>query len=178
MYDFSKYVNQLNRDGCAVIENFLTKEEVESIKQEVPKLIDNFDFSSRRSVFETGENQALEQDFLDSVDKISFFYEKSAFDENGEFVVPKHQSINKIGHCLHMKNELFKKITFSDKVKELVRQIGYKKPVVPQSMFIFKNAKIGGPVVPHKDGTFLFTEPDLDLVGLWSVCMFLSHCHL
>lgn len=66
-----------------------------------------------------------------------------------------------------MKNEVFKRITFSDKVKDLVRELGYVEPKVPQSMFIFKNAKIGGPVVPHKDGTFLFTEPDLDLVGLW-----------
>lgn len=172
--DFKKYVDQLNRDGCAVIENFLTKEEVESIQNEVPKLIDNFDFSRRRTVFVTGEKQALEQDFLDSVDKISFFYEKDAFNEQGEFVVPKHQSINKIGHCLHMKNEVFKRITFSDKVKELIKQLGYKKPVVPQSMFIFKNAKIGGPVVPHKDGSFLFTEPDLDLVGLWYVNLTLS----
>ena len=165
--DFRKYIDELNRNGCTVIENFLTDEEIESIKSEVPKLIDNFDFSSRRSVFETGENQAVEQDFLDSVDKISFFYEKDAFDERGEFIVPKHQSINKIGHCLHMKNQVFKKITFSQKVKALIQQLGYKKPVVPQSMFIFKNPKIGGPVVPHKDGSFLYTEPDLDLVGLW-----------
>ena len=166
-YDFKKYIDELNLNGCAVIENFLTKEEIESIVNEVPKLIDNFDFSTRKSVFETGEKQALQKDFLESVDKISPFFEKDAFNENGEFVVPKHQSINKIGHCLHMKNEVFKRITFSDKVKSLIKQLGYKKPVVPQSMFIFKNAKIGGPVVPHKDGSFLFTEPDLDLVGLW-----------
>lgn len=165
--DYQRAIDELNQNGCAVIENFLTEEEVESMKNEIPKLIDNFDFSSRRSVFVTGENQYLEQDFLDSVDKISFFYEAGAFDERGEFVVPKHQSINKIGHCLHMKNEVFKRVTFSDKVKALIKQLGYKKPLVPQSMFIFKNAKIGGPVVPHKDGSFLWTEPDLDLVGLW-----------
>lgn len=34
-------------------------------------------------------------------------------------------------------------------------------------MYIFKNAKIGGKVVPHKDGTYLFTENGLNLVGLW-----------
>lgn len=98
---------------------------------------------------------------------LSYFLEKEAFNENGELIVPKKEAINKIGHCLHMKNEVFKKITFSDKVKELIRQLGYKKPIVPQSMFIFKNSKVGGQVVPHKDSTFLYTEPDLDLVGLW-----------
>lgn len=168
-YDFKKYIDELNLNGCAVIPNFLDHDEIESILNEVPKLIDNFDFSSAaRSVFETGENQRLQKDFLESVDKISPFFEKDAINEKGELVLPKHQSINKIGHCLHMKNEVFKGITFSNKVKTLIRQLGYKQPVVPQSMYIFKNgSKIGGPVVPHKDGSFLYTEPDLDLVGLW-----------
>lgn len=66
-----------------------------------------------------------------------------------------------------MKNEVFKRVSFSEKVKNLVKQLGYVQPKIPQSMFIFKNSKIGSPVVPHKDGTFLFTQPNLDLVGLW-----------
>ena len=69
---------------------------------------------------------------------ISYFFEKDAFDSNGNLVIPKEESINKIGHCLHMKNEVFKKITFSDKVKELIRQLGYIKPLVPQGMYICK----------------------------------------
>ena len=99
--------------------------------------------------------------------QISFFFEKDAFNEQGELIVPKHESINKIGHCLHMKNDVFKKVTFSDKVKQLIKQLNYKRPSIPQSMYIFKNSKIGGKVVPHKDGSFLFTEPNLDLIGLW-----------
>ena len=33
-------------------------------------------------------------------------------------------------------------------------------------MYIFKQPRIGTPVTPHQDGTFLFNDP-LKLVGLW-----------
>ena len=33
-------------------------------------------------------------------------------------------------------------------------------------MYIFKNPKIGGKVVPHQDGSYLYTEP-LKIAGVW-----------
>jgi len=33
-------------------------------------------------------------------------------------------------------------------------------------MYIFKNPKIGGEVRPHKDGSFLITDP-LSVCGIW-----------
>lgn len=70
---YKKFIDQLNKDGCAVIENFLTNDEIANIQNEISKLTDNFDCSAHKSVFSTGSNQKLDQYFLDSVDKIRYF---------------------------------------------------------------------------------------------------------
>ena len=36
---------------------------------------------------------------------------------------------------------------------------------VPQSMYIFKQAKIGSSVTPHQDSTFLHTAPKQTVIG-------------
>ena len=49
----------------------------------------------------------------------------------------------------------------------LVHELGWIDPVVPQSMYIFKQAKIGGAVNSHQDSTFLYTTPRQSCLGLW-----------
>ncbi|CAL1273533.1 unnamed protein product [Larinioides sclopetarius] len=71
-----------------------------------------------------------------------------------------------MGHALHWLNPSFKKVTFSKKVKDVLKSLQYKNPVVVQSMVIFKHPEIGGLVTPHQDSTFLYTEPP-SAVGLW-----------
>ncbi|CAL1273535.1 unnamed protein product [Larinioides sclopetarius] len=83
-----------------------------------------------------------------------------------ELVVEKEKSLNKMGHALHWLNPSFKKVTFSKKVKDVLKSLQYKNPVVVQSMVIFKHPEIGGLVTPHQDSTFLYTEPP-SAVGLW-----------
>ena len=41
------------------------------------------------------------------------------FELTGELTVDKTKSVNKIGHALHCLNPVFKRITFSDKMKAL-----------------------------------------------------------
>lgn len=52
------------------------------------------------------------QHFLDSADKVSFFFEPKAL-EDGKMIVPKRQAINKIGHALHEHNKIFEDITYT-----------------------------------------------------------------
>ncbi|XP_068770769.1 phytanoyl-CoA dioxygenase domain-containing protein 1 isoform X1 [Struthio camelus] len=105
--------------------------------------------------------------FLTSGDKIRFFFEKGVLDERGNFLIPKEKSISKIGHALHAYDPVFKEITHSSKVQELGRKLGLEKPVIVQSMYIFKQPGIGGEVTPHQDATFLYTEPLGRVLGFW-----------
>ncbi|CAD5171992.1 unnamed protein product [Musa acuminata subsp. malaccensis] len=44
--------------------------------------------------------------------------------------------------------------------------LDYKRTVVIQSMYIFKQPGISGEAVPHQDNSFLFTDPP-SCTGLW-----------
>ena len=59
----------------------------------------------------------------------------------------------------------------SDKLRSLLgEELGsscWRDPVVPQSMYIFKQAIRGGAVQAHQDSTFLFTTPYQSCGGLW-----------
>lgn len=108
--------------------------------------------------------------FFESADKVHFFLEPAAVDpETGNILsnVDKLSSVNKVGHALHVLDPVFKKYSFSQKVKDIVTSLGYKNPVLPQSMYIMKNAKVGGEVTSHQDSSFLFTTPKLTCLGLW-----------
>ena len=104
--------------------------------------------------------------FLESGDKIRFFFEENAFLPDGSLRESKPRSINKIGHALHDLDSVFDKFSRRQEIKELVFDLGLTQPLLLQSMYIFKQPGIGGEVACHQDATFLYTEP-LRLVGLW-----------
>ena len=76
-------------------------------------------------------------------------------------------ALNKAGHGLHLIPGAFHDYTLSDKVKNLVRELGWIDPVIPQSMYIFKQPWIGSEVTSHQDSTFLYTTPKQSCLGLW-----------
>jgi len=107
--------------------------------------------------------------FLDSADRIHFFLEKAAALENGGLKpdVPKERSLNKVGHGLHVADDSFREYSHSEKVLNLVAELGWEDPVLPQSMYIFKQPGIGGEVTSHQDSCFLYTTPRPTCLGLW-----------
>lgn len=156
-----------NSQGYLVIESFSSTEEVEALRKRMDQLLDGFDCSSSASIFSTKHQQRTSDDyFYDSAEKISFFFEEKAFDDDGKLKQPKQLSINKVGHALHDHDPIFKKVSCSDKMSGILQSLGYKRPVIIQSMYIFKQPGIGGEVVPHQDNSFLYTDPPT-CTGLW-----------
>uniref|UniRef100_A0A1I8B1T7 Phytanoyl-CoA dioxygenase n=1 Tax=Meloidogyne hapla TaxID=6305 RepID=A0A1I8B1T7_MELHA len=136
--DLSKISLLFNEYGFVRIDGVFNKQEVEEMREEMKKIIEKFDPSKHpKAIFTSNEEKHVSDHyFLDSVDKISFFYEEGAIDENnGKLIVEKEKALNKVGHA--------------------------------QSMYIFKQPKIGGNVNEHVDSTFLHTKNPEGLIGIW-----------
>lgn len=161
-------VRSYQQNGFGVIENFLSNEEVEMMRNEASRLIREESRIKCNSLQIFGNDFNMKSKyFLDSSDKICYFFEKNAVNlETLQLQMPEDQSLAKIAHALHCLNPVFSKITTSQKVKDVFRSIGYVEPTVVQSMVIFKNPKVGGAYTPHQDASFLYTEP-IHLVGIW-----------
>ncbi len=163
----SKLVDNYERDGFLVLANFITDDACDRLRARAEQLVQQFDPHEAVSIFSTHEQSRSSDDyFLESGDKIRFFFEENAFRPDGSLRQPKEKSINKIGHALHDLDPVFDQFSRDSKIKELVRDLGIENPRLLQSMYIFKQPKIGGEVTCHQDATFLFCEP-LRMVGLW-----------
>ena len=155
------------RDGFLVLENFVAGEACDLLRARAEELVRDFDLRGVVSVFSTQEQTRTSDDyFLESGDKIRFFFEENAFLTDGSLRQSKERSINKIGHALHDLDLVFDSFSRTPEIKRLVSDLGIADPLLLQSMYIFKQPHIGGEVTCHQDATFLFTEP-LRMVGLW-----------
>lgn len=149
-----------------MLESFASLDEINSMRMRMDQLLHDFDCSSSVIFSTKDHSHAKDQYFYDSAEKISFFFEEKAFDEDGKLKQPKQLSINKVGHALHEHDPVFKEFSSSKEFSSLLSSLGYKRPVVIQSMYIFKQPGIGGEVVPHQDNSFLYTDPPT-CTGLW-----------
>ena len=123
-------------NGYLVVENFMKENEIKELMDEMNILLKDFDPKKTQTIFTTdNENHTKDDYFVDSSDKISFFLEEKAFNsEKQEFVGNKNEILNKVGHALHDKNEIYKKFSFQKKIKNYCNDLGLKKPSICQSM--------------------------------------------
>lgn len=165
-----------DRAGFLHIPSFVDVDLCHEMKQCMSELVEQWDpETSLVESFATNDaaNVTRGDYFLDSSDKIHFFCEASALEENNTLKPEyrgekKLQSLNKVGHGLHLDpNLIFHRYCQSETLRELVLELGWERPVVPQSMYICKNAKTGSAVHSHQDSTFLFTTPKQSCLGLW-----------
>ncbi len=155
------------RDGFLVIENFAGREECALLKRRAAELVRDFDPRGVISIFSTREQIRTSDDyFLDSGDKIRFFFEEDAFTSDGGLRYARERSINKIGHALHDLDPVFDAFSRKPELAAICADLGYAEPLLLQSMYIFKQPNIGGEVTCHQDATFLYTEP-LSVAGFW-----------
>ena len=109
---------------------------------------------------------AAEEYFLTSGEAIRCFFEKDAFDEVGRLKTDAHLCLNKLGHAMHDLDPVFDDFSRTPELAAIAAGIGMREPLLLQSMYIFKQARIGGEVTCHTDHTYLWTEPR-SVVGFW-----------
>jgi len=156
------------RDGFLVIPNFKTAGEIAALRARAAAIVDEFDPASSRAVFTTRDEAQSKSDayFLTSGDVIRCFFEEEAFDASGALRQPKELSINKIGHAMHDLDPVFEGFSRDPRLHELVVELGIAEPRVYQSMYIFKQPRIGGEVRWHQDATYFGTDP-VTVTTLW-----------
>ena len=163
----SKQLVEYEKNGFLVLKDFVSPSACDRLRARAEVMVCDFDPSGVASIFSTKEqNRLTDQYFLESGDKIRFFFEEDAFLPDGRLKQEKERSINKIGHALHDLDPVFDEFSRTSKLKELVADLGVVDPKLLQSMYIFKQPRIGGEVTCHQDSTFLYTEPT-EVTGLW-----------
>lgn len=162
-----KQLRHYDCDGFVVVNDFVDHASCDCLRVRAEELVREFDPGGVISIFSTREQNRLSNDyFLNSGDKIRFFFEEDAFLPDGTLKQSKEQSINKIGHALHDLDPIFGEFSRTPDIRRLVSDLGIERPLLLQGMYIFKQPKIGGEVTSHQDSTFLYTEPQ-DIAGLW-----------
>ena len=163
----AEQLGQYERDGFLVIRDFAEAAACDALRTRAGELVHDFEPNDIVSIFSTKEQNRRSDDyFLNSGDKIRFFFEEDAFNADGTLKQSKEQSINKIGHALHDLDPVFNEFSRSPAVAQLVAALGINHPLLLQGMYIFKQPRIGGEVTCHQDSTFLYTEPQA-IAGLW-----------
>lgn len=158
---------QFTDQGYVVLNEFFTAQRMDELKEAAAQIVDNFDPHSTRAVFSTQDQSKSRDDyFLTSDDKVRCFFEENAFDERGELKQEKSLSINKIGHALHVLNPVFKAFSHSQTIAQLAFDVGLVKPQIHQSMYIFKQPKIGGVIRWHQDASYFYSDP-ITVVTFW-----------
>ncbi|NND74991.1 MAG: phytanoyl-CoA dioxygenase family protein [Ilumatobacter sp.] len=155
------------RDGFVVLPDFASPDACARLRRRAVEIVDAWEPSALRSVFTTNEQtRSSNREFLDSGSGTWCFFEEDALGPDGELTQPKELSINKVGHAQHDLDDEFDGFSRDPRLAEVAADIGLHDPLALQSMYIFKQPRIGGEVSCHQDATFLYTTP-ITVTGFW-----------
>lgn len=141
-------VRRYQAQGFIVFPDFKSSDEIAALRARARAIVDAFDPNESATIFSTqGDSARSDAYFMDSGERIRCFFE-----EDGH-------SINKIGHALHDLDPVFDTFSRDRRLAEIAGRIGLREPRIYQSMYIFKQPRVGGEVSWHQDAAFFDTDP-------------------
>jgi len=162
-------IEQYRRDGFLVLPDFVDSGRCLELRERAMRLAREHVPSPEKATIFTADGKPLhasDQYFLTSGEAIRCFFEKDAFESGGQLRADAHLCLNKLGHAMHDLDEVFDAFSRTPQLAALASDIEMRDPLLLQSMYIFKQARIGGEVTCHTDHTYLWTEPQ-SVVGFW-----------
>ena len=155
-----------DRDGFLVVPDAVDARRCQALIERAEQIVATYE-PETVSVFTTHEQTRTSDDhFLASGEAVSCFFEEGAIGPDGTVHGDIATSINKIGHAQHDLDPVFDDFSRQPAIAEAAASVGIADPKLLQSMYIFKQPRIGGEVSCHQDATFLSTEPQ-SVVGFW-----------
>ena len=147
-------LDAFERDGVIILTDYVSQSACRELRERTLELIEKFDETEVKHIFSAMEQTHLHDAYFEeSGDKIRFFFESDAFDDNGELRQRKENSLNKMGHAMHDLDPVFDTFSRTPALAATVSSLGYVDPLLLQSMYIFKPPRIGGEVYCHQDST-------------------------
>jgi len=158
-----------DRDGFLKLPSFVDPRACDELRERALELVRQHDPAEFSSVFASyidSAKQASQEYIRGSADSIRFFFEDTAFDEQGNLKYPKERSLCKIGHAIHDCDATFDRFSRTRDLADVASSIGFERPLIAQSMFLFKHPKIGTEIACHQDASYILTTPS-SVVGFW-----------
>ena len=157
---------RFHEDGFLIVPGFKSRDEVAALRRRAETIVDEFDPQTISIFSARDESAKSDRYFLTSGDKIRCFFEEEAFDDAGALRQSKALSINKIGHAMHDLDPVFERFSHDRRLHDIATAAGIAQPLVYQSMYIFKQPRIGGEVRWHQDATYFETDP-ISVTTFW-----------
>jgi phytanoyl-CoA hydroxylase len=163
----SRLSQQYQEQGFVVLEAAIPAPALQTIREAAARIVADFDIDRQRTVFTTQDrDRGRDRYFMDSAEAVHCFLEEGALDAAGRLNRPRERAINKIGHALHDLVPEFTAFCRLPLFAEVLYSLGQSRPQLWQSMYIFKQPRIGGEVRWHQDASYLITEPP-SVIGFW-----------
>jgi len=162
-------LSRFRQEGFLVLPGFVDTERCLELRRRALELAREHVPPPDRATIFTADGDALhasDEYFLNSGEAIRCFFEKGAFDAEGRLRADAALCLNKLGHAMHDLDPVFGGFSRTPELAALAGDIGMREPLLLQSMYIFKQARIGGEVACHTDHSYLWTEP-ASVVGFW-----------